>query len=52
MMAVPIEGTAQLGVLPHESFDQTNMMFMMPLMTAVAENMGPFCIVTPQQTHK
>ena len=52
MMVVPVERMGQLGVLPCESFDQINMMFMMPLMTAVAENMGPFCIVTPQQTHK
>ena len=52
MMAVPVERMGQLGVLPFESFDQTNMISMMPLMTAVAENMGPFHIVTPQQTHK
>ena len=51
MMAVPIDRMAQLGVLPCESFDTRNMMFMMPLMTPVAENMVPFCIAT-QQTHK
>ena len=51
MMAVPIDRMAQLGVLPHESFDMRNMMFMMPLMTPVAENMVPFRIAT-QQTHK
>ena len=52
MMAVPVERRGQLGVLPHESFDMTNMMVMLPLMTAVAENVAPFHIVTPQQTHK